>query len=181
MTPMTPSSSLSTVKVRLSDSAVLAGVVSLLYAIALIAFPRAFPVLLQRIFQWGPFFPALTAVLVLTNEILFVLISRRRHQRMGVVTPVYLAFLTVAIVAFFRLFIYAADPQAQPFQLIPRISGRIQDGISSEERLVYMHLITVAGIFLPYLLVRVTENYVSDTTSEKTEVQVKAQDAVAAQ
>ena len=179
MTPTTASSSLSTVKVRLSDSAVLAGVVSLLYAIALIAFPRAFPELLQRIFQWGPFFPALAGALVFTNEILFVLISRRRHQRMGVLTPVYIAFLTIAIVAFFRFFIYAADPQAQPFQLIPRISGRIQDGISSEERLVYMHLIAVAGIFLPYLLVRVTENYASDTSAEKNEV--KVQNAVAGQ
>ena len=154
--------SLNAVKVRLSDSAVLAGVVSLLYAFALIICPRAFPELLERIFESGRFFPALTVLLVATNEILFVVISRRRAQRPGLFTPGYIAFLTIGVVLFFRLLVYAAYAQAQFSHLsFSSTSNLVRDRISSEELLVYTHLAMVSGIFLPYLLVRVAQNYVS--------------------
>jgi hypothetical protein len=162
MNRMMSSYRLNAVKVRLSDSAVLAGAVSLLYALALIVCPRAFPELLERIFESGRFFPALAVLLVATNEILFVLISRRRAQRPGLFTPGYIALLTIAVVLLFRLLVYAADAQAQLSHLsFLQVSSRVRDGISSEELLVYTHLAMVSGIFLPYLLVRVAQNYVS--------------------
>ena len=163
MNRMMASSCLNTVKVRLSDSAVLAGAVSLLYALALMVCPRAFPELLERIFQWGYFFPALGALLVTTNEILFVFISRRRAQKMGLFTPAYIAFLTIAVVFVFRLLVVAADARTQLSHLF--VFKRVRDGISPEELLVYTHLSIVFGIFLPYLQVRVTQNYVSDANS----------------
>lgn len=159
------SSRLNAVKVRMSDSAVLAGAVSLLYALALIVCPRAFPELLGRIFMWGHFFPALTVLLVVTNEILLVFISRRRSQKLGLFTPVCLALLTIAVVLDFRFLVYAADTQAQISHLFLRASGRVREGISSEQLLVYTNLAIVSGIFVPYLLMRVTQNYVSDATS----------------
>jgi len=170
---------LNAVKVRLSDSAVLAGAVSLLYALALIVCPRAFPELLQRVFVWGHFFPALTVLLVITNEILLVVISRRRAQRLGLFTPVCLAILTIAVVLDFRLLVYAADAQAQLSQLFLRTSSGARNGISSDDLLVYTHLAMVSGIFLPYLLVRVTQNYVSDANPAQHDT--KARTAVGAQ
>ncbi len=164
---------LNTVKVRLSDSAVLAGAVSLLYALALIVCPRAFPALLERIFTWGYFFPAFAVLLVVTNEILLGLISRRRGQRLGLITPVYIAFLTIVVVLDFRLLVSAADAQAPLSHLFLRAASRVRDGISSEELLIYTHLATVSGIFLPYLLVRVTQNYVSDEKSADYDVKVR--------
>ena len=161
MNRMMKSYRLNTVKVRMSDAAVLAGAVSLLYALALIVFPRSFPELLQRIFDWGPFFPAITALLVATNEILFVLICKRRDQRPGMLTPAYIAFLTIAVVGFFWLLFYASDAGGQVSHLVLRASSGVRDGLGSEDRLVYTHLTIVSGIFLPYLLVRVTDNYVS--------------------
>ena len=177
MNPLLNSSRLNAVKVRLSDSAVLAGAVSLLYAVALIVFPRAFPELLQRLFWSGRFFPALTLLLVATNEILFVLICRRRAQRPGL-TLVYFAFLTIGIVSFFRLLVYGAHAQALLSQLVLH-SSRVRQGISSEELLFYTHLAIVSGIFLPYLMVRVTQNYVPD--ANPADHNANARNAVAGQ
>jgi len=171
--------SLNAVKVRLSDSAVLAGVVSLLYALALIVCPRAFPGLLERLFVRGYFFPAITVLLVVANEILLVVISRRRAQRPGLFTPGYIAFLTVTVVLVFRVFVYVGDAQAQLSHLFLRASSGGRDGISSEELLVYAHLAMVSGIFLPYLLVRLTQNYVSDANSPHHDAKVR--NAVAGQ
>ena len=178
MNPLLNSSRLNAVKVRLSDSAVLAGAVSLLYAVALIVFPRAFPELLQRLFWSGRFFPALTLLLVATNEILFVLICRRRAQRPGL-TLVYFAFLTIGIVSFFRLLVYGAHAQALFSQLFVGVASGVREGISSEELLVYTHLAIVSGIFLPYLMVRVTQNYVPD--ANPADHNAKARNAVAGQ
>ena len=164
MTPTTTSNRLSTVKVRLSDSAVLAGTVSLLYALALVIFPRAFPEFLQNVFDWAYFFPALAVLLVVTNEILFVFICRRRAEKPTRFTPLYIAFLTAAVVMGFRQLMIAADLETQISHLL-FTSSRGQEGISSEEVLVYTHLALVSGIFLPYVLVRATQNYYSGASS----------------
>jgi hypothetical protein len=172
-------SGLSPVKVRLSDSAVLAGAVSLLYALALMVCPRAFPELLQRIFQWGHIFPALGALLATTNVVLLVLISRRRAQKLGLFTLAYIVFLTIGTVFVFRLLVVGADAQAQLSHLTLPPFSPVRDGISSEELLLYTHLGMVSGIFLPYLLLRVTQNYVSNANSADHEAKVR--NAVAGQ
>ncbi len=165
------SNHLTTVKVRMSDSAVLAGAVSLLYALALMVYPRAFPELLERIFKRGYFFPALAVLLLASNEILFVLISRRRAQKPNLLTPGYIAVLTITVVFFFRLLVVAADAQMQISHLLLHTSQ--PDGISSEVLLVYTHLGMVSGIFVPYLVVRVTQNYVSGANSRGRDVKVR--------
>jgi hypothetical protein len=176
--------SLNAVKVRLSDSAVLAGAVSLLYAVALMVCPRAFPELLKHIFESGRFFPALTVLLVAANEILFVLISRRRAQGPGLLTPGYIAILTIGVVLQFRLLVYTAHAQAQLSHLSLSLSSLqassgILDGISSEDLLVYTHLALVSGIVLPFLLVRLTQNYMPNTSSADHDAKVR--NAVAGQ
>ena len=163
---------LTTVKVRMSDSAVLGGAVSLLYAFGLMACPRAFPELLARIFGQGYFFPALALLLVTTNEILFVVISSRRHQKPGLLTPGYVAFLTIAVIFGFWLLVGTADLQTQLSHLVST-SSRARDGISSEELLVYTYLAMVSGVFLPYLMVRMTQNYVSNANSADQDARVR--------
>ena len=72
-------------------------------------FPLA---LLGAYFRVGVFLSATFALLlVVTNEILLGLISRRRGQRLGLITPVYIAFLTIVVVLDFRLLVSAADVQ----------------------------------------------------------------------
>jgi hypothetical protein len=166
---------LNAVKVRLSDSAVLAGAVSLLYALALIVCPRAFPELLERIFKWGYLFPALAVLLVAANEILFVLISRRRAQKPDLFTSGGIALLTIAVVFVFAGLVYAAYAQAQLAHHLSSFQtfSWVRDGISSEELLVYAHLAMVSGIFLPYLVVRGTQNYVFDANSADHDAKVR--------
>lgn len=168
---------LNTSKVRLSDSAVLAGAVSLLYALALMVCPRAFPELLARMFWSGRFFPALAVLLLATNEILLVLICRRRAQTLGLITPGYIAFVTIGVLSVFRFLVWEAHAQALLSQLFLRVASGVPEGISSEDLLIYTHLAMVSGIFLPYLVLRVTQNYVFDASSANQDV--KARNAAA--
>jgi hypothetical protein len=165
---------LNTVKVRLSDAAVLAGAVSLLYALALVVFPRAFPELLHRILYGGHIFPLLGVLLVATNEILFLILSKRRAQKLDLLTSAYIAFLTIAIVFIFRLLVAAADAQAQISHLLSRTYPAGADEVSYQELLVYTHLAIVSGMVLPYLLVRLTQNYVSGSNSADYDAKVRS-------
>jgi hypothetical protein len=177
MSGMMDSYRLNAVKVRLSDSAVLAGVVSLLYAVALVVYPIAFPGWLKSRFAGGLAFSALAIGLVAANEILFLLISKRRARKPDLLTAGYIALLTVAVVFLFRFLVMMADAQMQLSELSHRTAGHVLDGMRSEELLIYTHLILVSAIVLPYLLVRLTQNYVSDVKSADHEA--KARNAVA--
>lgn len=162
---------MSPAKVRLSDSAVLAGVVSLAYAAAVMIFPHAFPGWLQRVFDNGYFFRTLGGFLVITNQILFLLICRRRNQKPNLLTLGYIAFLTITLVFVFRMFVMFADEQAQISHVLLHLSGR--SAIGSEELLLYSHLGIVSGIFFPYVLVRLTQDYASRTNSVEPEAKTR--------
>lgn len=167
---------LSPAKVRLSDAAVLAGSVSLLYAIAVMLWPRALPQAVNSLFHSGYFYYVFGIVLSASNEILFALISRRRNQKPKWLTHAYIAFLTVTLVFVLRALILYADEQAQisHFHRHATFAG----GIGPEELLLYTHFGLVSGIFLPYLIVRLTQDYVSPATSVEPEPE-KAQSATA--
>lgn len=153
------STRLSTAKLRLSDSALFAGGVSLIYAAAIMLWPQAFPQLLARIFYGGYFFRTLAIALVAANGILFFLISQRRRERANPQTFGYLAFLTVTMIAVFRALVMIANEQAMTDQL--RLHTAVAKGIGGAELLAYTHLGILAGIVLPYLIVRLTQDYVS--------------------
>jgi ABC-type Fe3+-siderophore transport system permease subunit len=157
------SKQLSPARVRLSDSAVTAGATSLAYAAALMLFPHAFPQILQRVFEGGYFFRTLALVLVITNAILFLLICKRRSQKPDLLTLSYIAFLTITLVSVLRMLVMFADEQAQVSHILLHMPGR--SGIGSEELLLYTHLGIVFGIFFPYVLVRLTRDYVSSRDS----------------
>jgi len=176
MTPTIPSQRLTTARIRMSDSAILAGCVSLVYAFILMVWPTAFPHLLARIFYGGYFYRTLAALLVVANEVLFASIYRRRNQKASPFTAVYIALLTITLVFVLRGVLTIADEQAQLAYFLQHRS--LHGGVTPGELLVYTHLGVVAGIFLPYLVVRMTQNYVSATQFE---AEAKARQAAAGQ
>lgn len=161
----------STAKVRLSDSAILAGTISLLYAFALMIWPRAFPEAIKRIFDSGHFYSTLALLLVITNEILFVFIYTRRAQKPYPLTFVYIAFLSVASVFVLKGLLIFADVEAH---LVHFHAGTpLRHALNSEEILFYTHLGIVSGIFVPYLLIRMTQDYISGADSAGSDVKVQ--------
>jgi len=177
MTLTTPSQHLITARIRMSDSAILAGCVSLLYAFVLMVWPVAFPHLLTRIFYAGYFYRTLAMVLVVANEVLFTSIYRRRNQKASPITAAYIALLTITLVFALRAVLTIADEQAQLAHFIQHSS--IHAGMTAGELLVYTHLGIVSGIFVPYLIVRLTQNYVSAT--QLVEAEDKSRHATAGQ
>jgi len=171
MNPIMTPKQLSPAKVRLSDSAVLAGVISVTYAAALMFLPHAFPEVLQRVFDRGYFFRTIALLLVITNEILFLVICKRRHQKPNLLTLGYIAFLTITLVFVLRMLVMFADEQAQISHVLLHMSGR--SAIGSEELLLYTYLGIVSGIFFPYVLVRLTQDYVSRTDSAEPEAKAR--------
>lgn len=158
----------STAKVRLSDSAVLAGSVSLLYALAVMAWPRSLPTLLEHVYYGGHYFRLLAGFLVITNELLFVRIYRRRAQRPNPLTFAYIAFLTIAFVSLLWALVTFANVEA--FYLHFRL--HVHRGIGSEELLFYTHLGLVSGIFFPYLLIRMTQDFVPGSRLAESDTKV---------
>ena len=177
MTPLSSSRHLTTARIRMSDSAILAGSVSLLYAFALIVWPTAFPGLLARVFYGGHFYRTLAFLLVAANEGLFAFIFRRRNEKPSLMTAVYIAFLTITLVFVLRAVLTVADEQAQLAHFLQHTATR--GGITPGELLVYTHLGIVSGIFVPYLIVRLTQNYVSAT--QYAELDLKARSTTAGQ
>jgi hypothetical protein len=170
MALMSTASVSSTAKVRLSDSAVLAGTVSLLYALAVMTWPQAFPKLLERVFYGGHFFRALAGLLVITNELLFVRIYRRRAQKPNPLTFGYIAFLTIAFVSLLWALVTFANVEA--FYSHFRLHAHALQGIGSEELLFYTHLGMVSGIFFPYLLIRMTQDFVPGSNLAESDMKV---------
>ena len=165
------------VKIRLSDSAVLAGGVSLLCAAAVMAFPRTFPELVKHIFYAGYFFRTLAIVLLAANEMLFLFLCNKRAEKVNLLTSAYIAFVTVGWVFALRALVVLANEHALLAHLSLPVPSR--DGIGAEELLLYTHLGMVSGIFVPFLLVRLTQNSVSRTDSAPLEA--KARQAAAGQ
>lgn len=174
MTNPTSQKRWSPAKVRLSDSAVLAGIVSLAYAACLMAFPRAFPLLLERMFYGGYFFRTLAVLLLVANEVLFVVICKRRDQRPSPFTAAYIGCLTITLVFVFRALLVFADDRAQIASLLLHLGRK---GLGAEELLLYTHLGIVSGIFFPYVLVRLTQDYTSRTNSAEPEAKTQVASA----
>lgn len=151
------------VKVRLSDSAVLAGAVSLLYAIVLMAFPRTFPELVKHIFYGGYFFRTVAVLLLGANEMLFLFLCQKRGNRVNLVTSGYIAGLTITMVFALRALVVLANEHALLAHLSLPIPSR--EGIGTEELLLYTHLGLISGIVGPFLMVRLTQNSVSQPDS----------------
>lgn len=175
MTPSTPSQHLTTARIRMSDSAILAGCVSLLYAFFLMVWPTAFPHLLARVYYGGYFYRTLAVLLVAANEILFAFIFKRRNQKPNPMTAAYIALLTVTLVFGLRAVLMVADEQAQLAHFLQH--SATHGGVTPAELLVYTHLGIVSGIFLPYLVVRLTQNYTSAT--QYAELELKARHTTA--
>jgi hypothetical protein len=76
--------------------------------------------------------------------------------------------LTVGVVIGFWQLVVFAGLETQTSHLFSA-STRSRDSIASEELLVYTHLVIVSGIFLPNVVVRVTQNYYSKATSPERE------------
>ena len=69
--------------------------------------------------------------------------------------------------------VYGGHAQALFSHLFLPLPSGLRDGISSEDLLIYTHLAIVSGIFVPYLVVRVTQNYVSDSNSANQDVKAR--------
>jgi hypothetical protein len=145
-------------KVRIADSALMAGVVSLAYLVLVLVSPRVFPEILAAQFERGVLTVGIALLALALNLGWYLRIARIRQSSLSLLTVIALVMLTLVIAACFSVLVNVSLLRAQ-------VSTVEQQYLQvTEEILIYTYIALVAAIFLPYLVLRLTQDFVTKKT-----------------
>lgn len=142
-------------KIRIADSALMAGVVSLAYLVLVLVSPRVFPEILAAQFERGVLTVGIALLALALNLGWYLRIARLRQSALSILTVVALVMLTLAIAACFSVLVNMSLLRAQ-VSVVEQQYLQVTEGI-----LIYTYIALVAAIFLPYLILRLTQDFVA--------------------
>lgn len=141
------------VVVRLADSAEAVAVLSGVFAILLIAFPVSFPHLIVNWWQHGHLMPTMMAFTLLLDGCLYFRVAHLLSAKPGIVGAACLGSLPLLVVGGLSVLLQSAVHHTLSFDL-PNLQGRV-----GEEILAHTYLGLVAAIFLPFLVIRLLQQF----------------------
>jgi hypothetical protein len=142
-------------KIRVADSAVMAAVVSLIYAAFVLLSPRVFPEILAAQFERGVLTVGIALLALALNLGWYWRIAWRRHSALSAPAVLALVLLTLVIAVAFSILVNNSLLRSQ-------ISAVEHPYLQvTEEVLIYTYFALVAAIFLPYLVLRLTQDFVT--------------------
>jgi hypothetical protein len=142
-------------KIRIADSALMAGVVSLAYLVLVLVSPRVFPEILAAQFERGVLTVGIALLALALNLGWYLRIARLRQSALSILTVVALVMLTLVIAACFSVLVNMSLLRAQT-SVVEQQYLQV-----TEEILIYTYIALVAAIFLPYLILRLTQDFVT--------------------
>ncbi len=137
-------------KIRLADVAVAGGCVSLLFSLLLVGFPDYFPRMILESWSNGHLIAGLLLFAVLFNCALYVGIARMRSATTTAVGYLAIGSGTAATALTFSWIVPVASLVEQ--QNLTRVRAR-------EEVLFLVYFAVVAAIFVPFLIIRLTQEF----------------------
>ena len=140
------------VKIRLGDPAAAAAYVSLVFGLLLVFLPVSFPHMIVKNWESGRLVPAMIFLAALLNGLIYLRAAHLRSAKPGLLTSAWLGALTVGIVVGFSFLLDAAILHEQS-KLIPNSQALV-----NEEIVAHTYWGLISGIFLPYLVIRFTQN-----------------------
>ncbi len=140
------------VKIRLGDPAAAAAYVSLVFGLLLVFLPVSFPHMIVKNWESGRLVPAMIFLAALLNGVIYLRAAHLRSAKPGLLTSAWLGALTVGIVVGFSFLLDAAILHEQS-KLIPNSQALV-----NEEIVAHTYWGLISGIFLPYLVIRFTQN-----------------------
>jgi len=142
-----------TTKIRLSDAAGVGGTLSLLFGVLVLLFPDTFPRIIAENWESGRLTALMAFGALIVNGAIYLRVVHLRHSRAQLWTSAYIAFLTVVVIVGFSFLEHAAVLRTE-LQLLPQPALR-----EREEILAHTYFALIAAIFIPFLLVRLTQNF----------------------
>ncbi|HLZ39612.1 MAG TPA: hypothetical protein VKQ11_01540 [Candidatus Sulfotelmatobacter sp.] len=141
------------VVVRLADSAQAVAALSGIFALLLIVFPVSFPRLVVNGWQHGQLMPVMMAFTLLLDGCLYFRVAHLLSAKPGPVAAACLGSLPLLVVAGLSVLLQRAVHHLLSFDL-PNLQARV-----GEEILAHTYLGLVAAIFLPFLVIRLLQQF----------------------
>lgn len=141
------------VVVRLADSAEAIGVLSLAYAALLALFPVWFPNVVVKSWERGQLLPVIMAFTFLLDTALYLRIAQRLSAKPGLLAAACLGSLPLLVVGGSSFILQTAVKYTLSSDL-PNLHARV-----GEEILAHTYLGLVAGVFLPFLAIRLLQQF----------------------
>lgn len=141
------------VVVRLADSAQAVAALSGIFALLLIVFPVSFPRLVVNGWQHGQLMPVMMAFTLLLDGCLYFRVTHLLSAKPGPVAAACLGSLPLLVVAGLSVLLQRAVHHLLSFDL-PNLQARV-----GEEILAHTYLGLVAAIFLPFLVIRLLQQF----------------------
>lgn len=145
----------SIVIVRLADSAEVVAALSFVFGLLLIVFPVSFPRLIVNSWQHGQLMISMMVFTFLLDTILYLRIAHIRAAKPGAVAAACLGSLPLLVVGGLSLLLQSAVRHTLAVDL-PNLQARV-----GEEVLAHTYLGLVSAIFLPFLVVRLLQQFKS--------------------
>lgn len=141
------------VVVRLADSAEAIGLLSLIYAALLAIFPVWFPNFIITSWERGQLLPVLMVFTFLVDTCLYLRIAQRLSAKPGILAAACLGSLPLVVVGAASLLLERSVRYTLMSDL-PNLHARV-----GEEVLAHTYLALVAGVFLPFLAIRLLQQF----------------------
>lgn len=141
------------VVVRLADAAEAVAVLSIAFALALVIFPVSFPQRIVASWQHGQLMMVMMILAFVLDTCLYVRVAHILSAKPGVLAAACLGSLPILVVAGMSLLLQKAVHSTLMMDL-PNLQGRV-----GEEILAHTYLAMVSAIFLPFLAIRLAQQF----------------------
>jgi len=141
------------VVVRMADSAEAIAVVSIAFALALIVFPLSLPRLIVNSWQHGHLTPSMIVLVFLLDMFLYLRVAYILSAKPGVGAAICLGSLPILTLTGLAILLERAVRYTISMDL-PKLEARL-----NEEILAHTYLGLISGIFVPFLLIRLLQQF----------------------
>ena len=145
--------------VRLADAAEAVAFLSLVFGLLLLAFPVAFPCVIVNSWERGQLTPLMMALTLSLDTALYLRVAIVRSARPRVGAAVCLGSLPLLVVGGLIPLLRGAAVARALSENLPNLQARV-----GEEILAHTYLGLVLGIFLPFLVIRLLQQFKSSSS-----------------
>ena len=150
------------VAVRMSDAAVIVGYLSLTFGLLLLLFPVSFPRLIVNSWQHGDLIWAMMLLTLALDAYLYLRIAFMVSARPSLLAALCLWSLPIVLVEGLSYLLQSAVARTLAEDL-PNLQARI-----GEEVVAHTYLGIVSAVFLPFLVVRLLQQFKTGSPSHET-------------
>lgn len=141
------------VVVRLADAAEAVAVLSLAFGLPLVLFPISFPRIIVTSWQHGQLMPVMMVLALVLDACLYLRVTHLQSAKPGLVAAACLGLLPLLVVGGLGFLLQAAVGQTVSADM-PNLQGRV-----GEEILAHAYLGLVSAVFLPFLAIRLLQQF----------------------